>query len=148
MRTITPPIRFQNFLIRTDDTTPGLSNIQFVFPTDSVLTHLFAEVSFICPTATFASISINPGSEGSSQFGDRQSSTAMMKFSHANLHATVASLTAQFQNTIQLDYMLVKASSTLNITRLTNQSAGQTSSVVGNVGFGFIPLSEWNTFRP
>ena len=147
MRTITPPLRFQNFLVRTDDATPGQSNIQFLFPTDSLIAFVFAEVSFICPTATFATISINLGSQGSAGFGDNQQSTAIMKFAHANLHATVPSLTAQFQNTIQLDYMLVKASTTLNITRNTLQSAGQTSSVVGNVSVGFIPLSEWVNFR-
>lgn len=147
MRAITPPIRFQNFSIRTDDATPGLSNIAFQFPTDCVLTSAFAQVAFICPTATFATVSMNLGSVGREGFGDNQQSIAIMKFSHANLHATVPSLTAQYSNTIQMDYVLVRASTVLNITRNTIQSAGQTSSVVGNFSIGFIPLSEWVNFR-
>lgn len=137
-----PTRRFWTVNIRTDDANPGLSSNRLVIAQDTILHAASMCIGFTCPLGTFATVSVGNG-RASSGFTDGTIQNDFMLLSWSNLHATVTRPTGSFNIERELGGMLLPAGSELVVTRITSQSAGQSSSVVGTVSVMMNTLSEW-----
>lgn len=141
-RLYAPYRRFSSVIIRTDDATPGASKTIIPVQQDIVAHSIMMSIGFTCPTATFAFISAGVVDSGNA-WGDGLLSSSFMSMTWSNLHATVSRPTGSFNQTQDLGTMIIRSGKDIVINRITNQSAGATSSIVGTVTLSFSTLSEW-----
>lgn len=140
-----PTRRFSSIIVRTDDATPGQSFNVLPIDQDIVAHSVAMCIGFTCPAATFALAGVGVVA-GSGAWGDDVVNSMFLSMTWSNLHATVPRTTGSFNQSIELGGMIIPAGQRLVVTRVTNQSAGATSSAVGTVTLCFSTLSEWQSF--